>query len=200
VNQKTVQKENRKAELVSLIVDIILHTGKEPTVSEIISHRSISRRTLFNYYGKKGELFTEIGNEVMRRVEAKFIADFVPDERSFDTLISSIVKKRIEAYEYINPIRKILEQKKLEHEIVKKNFMNNLKNDINHLERRLDLFTQHTKNPKKTVLIIHTLISWNNWHYLRNELELPHEEVQSILINTSISTYNSFLDRQKHEK
>jgi AcrR family transcriptional regulator len=191
MTQKTKEKEERKSELVKRIVDIIIDTGKEPTVKEIITNSTISRRTLFNYYGKKDELYRDIGTEVMNRIRSKFLADFNPDDSSFENLIASIIKKRVEIYKYINPIREILERKKLENKSIQENFKNNIHNDIDILARRLDRFIKNTNNPEETLIIIHTILSWNNWHYLTNELELPDRQVEIIMIRNCVLAYMS---------
>jgi AcrR family transcriptional regulator len=198
MNQKIQEKEKRKNDLVKTIVDVILETGKEPSVKEIVSKSKISRRTLFNYYHNRGDLFKDIGSEVMKRMEDRFLKGFEPKSNSFDAMIEEIITKRIEVYEYLTPIRRIMEQKRLENKDIRKSLRISIDKDIQRLKAKIFVFLKDTENPERVLLMIHTVISWNNWNYLKDEVGLSSNEVREMMLNMAKLIYNSNMQESKN--
>lgn len=189
MNKRELERQKRKDTLINTIIDLILKKGKEPTITEIISNSSISRRTLFNYYNRREKLIEDVRQEVFRRIETMFLQNFLPRSDSFETLATDIVNNRAKVFEFFSSFQIVLLQRKIKGGNIQKYILDTIKKDREHLRRKFSPFLKDLKDEEKTIVMMQNVLSWQNWGFLRKDAGHSVEEVIGLLIDEVIAIY-----------
>jgi len=176
-----VKKEDNKAKILDLFIDIVLDTGKEPTIDELAARTTVSRRTILNYYQDKNEIIRELRSMIFKRVESLFPQVDGKENQPIEELLDLILSRRAEIYEYLSPIFGILESRKQEDPILVENAKSNTEMDLNLITQIFSPYIRKDLDPAKTIKIITSTLSWNYWCFMRFNLGLEKNVCQDII-------------------
>ena len=179
--KREIKREENKKHILNLIIDLILETGKEPTVDEIALESSISRRSIFNYFQDKERLFIELDNAIKERIVQKFPPVFEKNDHSFENFLDQMLTYRTKVYKYITPFRLLAESKKITNDLLRINSKKNLEQDTERMTLFFSSVLKEKKNKENIMKMIMSCLSWNNWYYLRSEIGLSIEESRQIM-------------------
>lgn len=185
------REENRIATL-NLAIDMILKTGKEPTIDELAEVSTISRRSIMNYFKDKLSLLTEMKIILTERAMSKFPTIKFKPEMSFEDFITQMILNRSEIFEYTSPFRKVIQGKNYSNSILQEQMKLEIHTEYNILHEQLSYYFNDSSAYEEIIIMFMNTISWHNWSFLRNDLGLVIERSRELLNKQSIAIYNEF--------
>lgn len=180
-SNRFLKKEDNKTKILNLFIDMVLDTGKEPTIDELATKATVSRRTILNYYQNKNEIIRELRSMIFKRVENLFTQVAVYNNQPIEELLDLILSRRAEIYEYLSPIYGILESRKQEDFILVENAKSNIEMDLNFLTQIFSPYLNNNPDSTKTIKILTSILSWNYWWFMRFYLGLEKNACQDII-------------------
>ncbi len=170
-----------KRKVAETALDITLETGEAPAVDAIVERSGISRRTVFRLFNNKDELFADIANLMLQRVQKRFPFPAPDPGRSLEDTVRLSLDLRIQINEYIRPLRKIVGEKKRTN-----SRRRDRQNKTRQFEQQLihDLFAPYLHDHPDRELLERLLLlngSWKVWAVLRDDYGLSIEESRMVL-------------------
>ena len=169
------------------ILDLISETGEVPSIEAMAERSGISRRSIFRFFNNKAELYSEMLNLMLQRVQSRFSFPVPDPQRSLEKTVRLWINLRIQINEYIMPLRTLVEEKKRGCSIIQ-----DLQKDTRRSEQLFirELFAPYLHDhPEQegvqTLLLLNC--SWNVWSVLRIDYGLSIEESR-ILLEKQICT------------
>jgi AcrR family transcriptional regulator len=158
-----------------------LETGEVPSIEAMAEQSGISRRSVFRFFNNKAELYSEMLNLMLQRVQSRYSFPVPDPERSLQKTVRLWIDLRIQINEYIMPLRTLVEEKKRGSSLIQ-----DLQKDARQSEQLFihDLFAPHLHDHAEKEGIQRLLLlncSWNVWSVLRNDYGLSIEESRILL-------------------
>ncbi|MEW5734284.1 MAG: TetR/AcrR family transcriptional regulator [Thermodesulfobacteriota bacterium] len=185
IDGRRKRKITNKLMTTEAILDLILETGKVPSIEEMAERSGVSRRSVFRFFNNKAELYSEMHNLMLQRVRSGFSLPVTDPERPLEETVRRWIDLRIQINEYVMPLRTLVEEKKSGSSLIQ----DRLK-DARQFEQQFihDLFAPYLHHHPEKESIQRLLLlncSWNVWSVLRNDYGMSIDESR-ILIEKQI--------------
>jgi AcrR family transcriptional regulator len=181
IDGRRKRRVTNKLRTTEAILDLILETGEVPSIEAMAEQSGVSRRSVFRFFNNKAELYSEMLNLMLQRVQSRYSFPVPDPERSLEETVRLWIDLRIQINEYIMPLRTLVEEKKRGSSLIQ-----DLQKDARQSEQLFihDLFCPHLHDHAEKEAIQRLLLlncSWNIWSVLRNDYGLSIEESRILL-------------------
>jgi AcrR family transcriptional regulator len=181
IDGRRKRRVTNKLRTTEAILDLILETGEVPSIEAMVEQSGVSRRSVFRFFNNKAELYSEMLNLMLQRVQSRYSFPIPDPERSLQKTVRLWIDLRIQINEYIMPLRTLVEEKKRGSSLIQ-----DLQKDARQSEQLFihDLFAPHLHDHAEKEGIQRLLLlncSWNVWSVLRNDYGLSIEESRILL-------------------
>ena len=181
IDGRRKRRIKNKLRTTEAILDLILETGEVPSIEAMAERLDVSRRSVFRFFNNKAELYSEMHNLMLQRVQSRFSFPVPDPERSLEETVRLWIDLRIQINEYIMPLRTLVEEKKRGSSLIQ-----DRQKDARQSEQQFihDLFAPHLHDHPEQERIQRLLLlncSWNVWSVLRNDYGLSIVEGRKLL-------------------
>ena len=176
IDGRRKRKITNKLRTTEAILDLILETGEVPSIEAMVERSGVSRRSVFRLFNNKAELYFEMLNLMLQRVQSRFSLPVPDPGRSLEETVRLCIALRIKINEYIMPLKTLVEEKKRS-----SSFIQDRQKAARQIEQQFiqDLFAPYLHDhPEKDDLQRLLLLncSWNVWAVLRNDYGMSIKE------------------------
>ena len=181
IDGRRKRRIKNKLRTTEAILNLIPETGDVPSIEAMAERLDTPRRSVFRFFNNKAELYSEMHNLMLQRVQSRFSFPVPDPERSLEETVRLWIDLRIQINEYIMPLRTLVEEKKRGSSLIQ-----DRQKEARQVEEQFthDLFAPYLHDHPEQEGIQRLLLlncSWNVWSVLRNDYGLSIVEGRKLL-------------------
>src|SRR5262245_30496633 len=182
IDGRSSRRDRNRVAVVDAYLDLIADGNPRPSVADVATRSGVSHRSVFRYFADRDEL-TRISIERQVGRVVSLIDTAIPDEATLEERIELALQRRLDLFEAIGPVARLVRTLAPEQELIRAELTNNrllYRTQVQRMfSRELDAMGE--AQAARTIAIVDVLLSFESVDLLREDQGLDRFETSEAL-------------------